>query len=141
LVGGGYGTPAVVGERMYLVGRDAENAEGKEFCICLTVADGKQVWRTNLGSEAKNFGGSDKGFGPHCTPTLDGDLVFVLGVIGDLICLNKADGKIVWQKNLVKDFGSRIPQWGYSESVLVDGDHVICTPGSGTGMVALDKKT
>src|SRR5262249_54992488 len=43
--------------------------------------------------------------------------------------------------NMVKDFGGGVPGWGYSESPLVDGDQVIVSPGSKTGMVALNKKT
>jgi outer membrane protein assembly factor BamB len=52
-----------------------------------------------------------------------------------------ADGKKVWSKSLVKDFGGRVPNWGYSESVFIDGDKLICTPGGNKGaMVALNKK-
>jgi outer membrane protein assembly factor BamB len=67
--------------------------------------------------------------------------VYVLGSTGDLTCLSAADGKTVWSKNLVTDFGGKVPTWGYSESVLIDGDHVVCTPGSKGGMIALHKKT
>jgi outer membrane protein assembly factor BamB len=141
LVGAGYGSPAVVGDRLYLVGRDEDTPTGREFCVCLAVADGKQIWKTPLGSGPGNFGGNDRGHGPHCTPTVEGDQVFVLGVTGDLVCLAKTNGKLVWHKNLVSDFGGKVPQWGYSESVLVDGNRVVCTPGQGTGMVALDRKT
>jgi outer membrane protein assembly factor BamB len=43
----------------------------------------------------------------------------------------------------VKDLGGRVPPWGYTESVLIDGDKLICTPGSETKgtFAALDKKT
>jgi outer membrane protein assembly factor BamB len=72
---------------------------------------------------------------------VDGDHVYVLGVLGDLVCLAKADGKPVWKKNLKADFGGQNPNRGYSESPLIDGDNLICTPGKGAGMVALNKKT
>src|SRR5439155_5150526 len=58
-----------------------------------------------------------------------------------LICASVADGKVIWRGSLV-DLGGRTPNWGYSESVLVDGDKVICTPGGAKGAIAaLDKAT
>ncbi|MFO0877608.1 MAG: PQQ-binding-like beta-propeller repeat protein [Gemmataceae bacterium] len=73
--------------------------------------------------------------------TVDGDRLYILGVTGDLVCLSIDKGEVKWAKNLVKDFGGAIPNWGYSESPLIDGDKVVVTPGSKGGMVALDKKT
>jgi outer membrane protein assembly factor BamB len=73
---------------------------------------------------------------------VDGDRTYALGVSGDLVCVNTADGKLIWTKNLVKDFGGTIPRWGFSESPLVDGANVIATPGgSAATLVAMDKKT
>jgi len=73
---------------------------------------------------------------------VDGDRLYVLTEQGDLACLKAADGTVVWQRNILKDFGGRNIQWLVSESPLVDGDHVIVTPGGrGAGMVALNKMT
>jgi outer membrane protein assembly factor BamB len=80
--------------------------------------------------------------GPGCTPTVDGDRLYVLGLGGELACLQAKDGKVVWHKNVVEQFGGRVPRWSYRESPLVDGDKVICTPGGpGATLVALDKKS
>jgi outer membrane protein assembly factor BamB len=73
---------------------------------------------------------------------VDGDRVYVLTENGDLACLKAADGTAVWQRNILKDFGGRNISWLISESPLVDGDHVIVSPGGpGAGIVALDKMT
>jgi outer membrane protein assembly factor BamB len=73
---------------------------------------------------------------------VDGDRLFALGANGDLVCLDRATGKAVWQKNLEKEFNGRKGSWGYSESVLVDGDNLIATPGGPDGtFLALNKKT
>jgi outer membrane protein assembly factor BamB len=73
---------------------------------------------------------------------VDGDVLYVLGARGDLSCLKTADGSKVWSVSYVTDFGGNPGSWGYSESVLIDGDKLICTPGGGKGaMAALDKKT
>src|SRR5207249_8620545 len=78
--------------------------------------------------------------GPRGTPTVDDDRLYVLTENGDLACLKAADGAVVWQRNILKDFGGRNIQWLISESPLVDGGNVIVTPGGrGAGVVALNK--
>ena len=60
--------------------------------------------------------------GPGCTPTVDGDRLYVLGMGGRLACLKVKDGEIIWQRSLTDDFGGAVPMWSYRESPLVDGD-------------------
>jgi outer membrane protein assembly factor BamB len=82
-----------------------------------------------------------QGAGPRGTPTVDGDRLYVLTENGDLACLTTA-GAILWQLNILKQFGGPQLQWLISESPLVDGPHVVVTPGGpGAGMVKLDKMT
>lgn len=138
--GVGYGSPSVSNGKVILLGsEDAENGT-KEFALCVNLSDGKKVWQTPLDTtEGKYL--FQWGAGPRSSPTIEGDFAYVLGAKGDLLCLNVADGKKVWGKNLVTDFGGRVPQWGYSESVLLDGDKLICTPGGEKGaIIALAKK-
>jgi outer membrane protein assembly factor BamB len=136
-IGAGYGQPAVVGDRLLVVGASGARQGSTEFVTCLKVKDGEKAWQTELPSTPGRYT-DGWGGGPRSTPTGEGDRVYVLGVTGDLVCLSADKGEIKWKKNLVKDFGGRIPGWGYSESPLVDGDQVVCTPGGGGGMVALD---
>ncbi len=80
--------------------------------------------------------------GPGCTPTVDGERLYVEGLGGDVACLQAQDGKIIWQLSLTRDFGGSVPRWRFNESPLVDGDKVICTPGGPDAtLVALDKLT
>jgi len=78
--------------------------------------------------------------GSRTTPTVVGDVLYALGSDGDLVCMGTTDGKVRWKKNLRSDFGGKMGQWAYSESPLVDGDAVVCTPGgSGATIVALKR--
>jgi outer membrane protein assembly factor BamB len=136
--GSGYSTPAVVGERLYLLGNEGlEN----EYVRAFTVRDGKQVWQTRLG-RVGNPDQQPKFPAARSTPTVDGEFLYALGSDGDLACLETATGKIRWQKNLRTDFGGKPGTWAYSESPLVDGDSLVCTPGGAQAtMVALNKLT
>jgi len=133
-LGAGYGSLAIKGERIFLqmqVGRQSVVAS-------LNRSTGQIVWSKPLG----NSGNNDRGNGPRGTPTIDGDRLYALSESGDLACLQAADGATVWQRNILRDFKGSNIQWLISESPLVDGDHVIVSPGGRDAtMVALDKMT
>lgn len=133
-LGDGFGTPSIAAGRVFAMG----NREKTEYVICLNEKDGTEAWATALGPG--RGGGGDPG--PRCTPTVDGDLLYVLGRGGTLACLQAADGKEVWRKEMKKDFSGKVGGWEYSESPLVDGDRLIVTPGGATAtLAALNKKT
>jgi outer membrane protein assembly factor BamB len=135
-LGSGYGSMSVAGDRVYLQGARGSNS----FVIALNRADGKEVWSKALGPVESKMR-SDRGAGPRGTPTVDGDRLYVLTENGDLACL-KTDGSILWQLNILKEFGGPQLQWLVSESPLVDGPQFVVTPGGpGAGMVKLDKMT
>lgn len=132
-LGHGYGSTAVAGERIFVQG----TRNGSSVVAALNRADGKEVWSKAIGP----LGDDDRGAGPRGTPTVDGGRVYVLTESGDLACLT-TDGAAVWQRNILREFGGRQLQWLISESPLVDGAHVIVSPGgAGAGMVKLDKLT
>ena len=132
-LGNGYGSMAVAGERVFVQGTRG----GRSVVVALNRADGKEVWSKALGQA----GNDDRGPGPRGTPTVDGDRLYVLTELGDLACL-KTDGTEVWQRNILRDFSGPQIRWQISESPLVDGAHVIVSPGGpGAGMVKLDKMT
>ena len=67
--------------------------------------------------------------GPRATPTVDGDRVYVLGAMGNLLALDVKTGRVLWQKDYVKDFNASVPTWGMAGAPLVDGDRLICLVG------------
>lgn len=117
------------------------NRGDEEFVWALSEADGEELWATHLGPALTE--GMPQGIeGPGCTPTVDGDRLYVLGAGGALACLQTKVGQIVWQRSLTHDFGGVIPTWRYNESPLIDGDKLACTPGGADAtLVALDKLT
>ena len=136
--GRGYSTPAVVGDRLYLLGNEGlEN----EFVEALAVKDGKRIWKSSLG-KVGNPQQQPSFPAARSTPTVEGQFLYALGSDGDLACLEISTGKARWQKNLRTDFGGKPGEWAYSESPLIDGGTLICTPSGATAtLVALNKKT
>ncbi len=136
-LGGGDSAPAIAGGRIFGMG----GRRGEEVVWALSESDGAEIWSTSIG-EVYEQRMPQSQEGPGCTPTIDGDRLYVLGMDGTLACLTTAEGEIVWRRSLTKDFGGRVPMWSYRESPLIDGDKVIATPGAQNAlMVALDKNT
>ncbi len=135
-LGAGYSTVAVVGDQVITLGEKGERSE----VIALNRTDGKPRWRTDLGKAgAPGWGGFA---GPRCMPILEGNLVFAVGQYGQMACLDVATGKVKWQKDYAKDFGSPLPEWGFAGMPRVDGDQVVLAVGGDQGdLVVLNKNT
>lgn len=131
-LGSGYGSLAMKGDRIYVQGTKSNQS----VVFALDRATGKHAWNAPLGRALDQ----DRGGGPRGTPTVEGDVLYVLSENGDLACIRSKDAHIAWKRNILSDFGGRNPHWLISESPLVDGAKLIVTPGGrGAGIVALDK--
>ncbi len=127
--GRGMASVVIADGRIFTLGK----RDGREKLIAFQQSDGQEIWSADLGQDGESNG----------TPTVDGEHVYAVGLKGDLICCKTKTGRVVWQKNYASDFGGKMmSEWGFSESPLIDGDKLICTPGGPRAMiVALNKKT
>ncbi|MBE3068998.1 MAG: PQQ-binding-like beta-propeller repeat protein [Planctomycetes bacterium] len=130
-LGDGYSSVAIVGRRLYTMG----DRDGAQFVLCFDLDTRWGAWAARVGESWYD--------GTRCTPTVCDGLVYAIGTHGDLVCVRDADARVLWRKSFKKDFGGRMMSaWGFSESPLVDGDKVVCTPGGpGAAIVALDRRT
>ncbi|MHC4875870.1 MAG: PQQ-binding-like beta-propeller repeat protein [Planctomycetota bacterium] len=133
-IGEGYSSVAVSNGRLFTMG----NRDRAEAVTAIDLATGREIWSVATGREYHE----GQGNGPRGTPTIVDGRLYALGGNGDLACLEVESGEIVWKKNILQDFGGSNITWGISESVLIDGDRLICTPGGSRGtMVALNRNT
>ena len=130
--GNGYSSFSIANGKLYTMGLRGD----REFVVAFDLATGKEAWATAHGSKFSN----DRGDGPRGTPTIDGDRLYALGGNGDLSALDVRTGKVVWSKNVLREFGGSNITWGISESPLVLGDKVLVNAGArGASIVALNK--
>ena len=140
--GRGYASLAIAGNRFYTLGDGLSTAsDADEYLSCFDLATGRQIWKTKTGQPWTE--GQPTWQSSRSTPTVDGDLVYVVTPFGRLVACATADGREVFAVDLKETYGGKKGDaWGYSESVTIDGDRLICTPGGETNtVVALDKKT
>ena len=134
-VGAGDATPALVGDRLYVFVRQGD----EEVTLCLSAADGKEVWRDKYAAQAVT-GAAARHPGPRSSPAVADGKVVTLGVGGVLSCLDAATGKVVWRN---EDFTKAVPQFFTGMSpILVDGLCIAHLGGKGDGTIlALDLAT
>ena len=132
--GSGYASVSVAGDRVYTSG----NFPNGQSIVAINAANGDIIWTRPITDKPPKHGYD----GSRTTPTIDGNRLYAVSSDGQIVCLNREDGSVAWSRNF-KDWGGKMMSgWGFSESPLVDGDVVVCTPGGRNGMiVALNKKT
>jgi len=129
-LGHGYSSISIANGMIYTAGSIGDNT----VVIALNL-DGNILWQVKNG---KAWTGSYPG--SRGTPTIDGNRLYHQNPHGSIVCLNAKTGDIIWRLNVIETFNGIIPRWALSESLLVDGDHLISCPGGPeTCMVALDK--
>lgn len=132
-LGTGYASVSIDGGKIYTTG----NLEDGQYLICIADGQTKPLWKTKLteGKPQHDYEGA------RSTPTIDGNRLYVVSSDGRISCVDSEAGEVLWSRSF-KDFGGRMMSgWGFSESPLIDGDRVLCTPGGDDAIVvALDKK-
>nr|WP_319509955.1 PQQ-binding-like beta-propeller repeat protein [uncultured Draconibacterium sp.] len=118
-IGDGYGSPTITDNEIFITG--AIDSTATLFCIDL---NGEVKWQVPFGKEwVTSYPGS------RSQPTVVDDLIYVGSGMGNLFCLNRSNGAVVWEKRFVEDFNGIYPRFGHSEAPLIDGDKVFWTPG------------
>jgi outer membrane protein assembly factor BamB len=130
--GRGYGSPVFTDDQLFINGE----IDSTSYLFSYSL-DGKLLWKTAFGKEwVKNFPGC------RSTPTVVGNLVYVSSGKGDIACLDKKTGTKKWSLNMVSDLQGINNMFGYSESLLINGDLVYCQPGGAVNNVmALNRFT
>ncbi len=131
-IGNGFVSPVFTDNNFYITGE----IDSMEVLFSFNLKGEKQ-WQTTLGREwTKSFPGS------RSAPTVVDDLIYVGTGLGNLFCVNRESGKIIWSKDLVKDFNGALPLHGHSESALISEEKVFWnTGGKDNNEVALNRFT
>lgn len=136
-LGRGFAGPVVTDKMIFVNGEQ----EGKSYLFALDL-EGTMRWKSPNGEEFLGEGFSSTYPGARSTPTVLGNLVYTTSGTGRIACFDASTGAEKWSLHIVKDLGGWISEFGYTESLVVDGDKVYCFPGgTKTNMAALDRFT
>jgi outer membrane protein assembly factor BamB len=137
LPGEGYSEPVVVDGVIYITGSTGDKKARKGSLYALSAKDGALLWQNEYGPEwGVNFEFA------RTSPTVVGGLVYVIGGLGHVACVDAKSGKTVWSVDAHQVYGGRNITWGIAENALIYDGKVICQPGGpDASVVALDAKT
>jgi len=131
-IGKGYSSVIATDKYLFATGM----IDTLDYLSCITP-EGQIKWKVPYGRSWTQSFPETRG-----SATVEGDRVYVISGTGQLVCLNVADGTILWKVNVDKEYKSEWHIWGVSESPLIVDDKVICSPGGKeTSIVAFDKMT
>lgn len=131
-LGIGFSSPAIANNRIYVTGM----ADGQATLYILDMT-GKLVQQVPYGKEfVESYPGC------RSTATIVGDLAYLVTGMGKVVCLDLKTNKPVWEKDMLTQMDGANITWGITESLLVDGNRVFCTPGGKkNNVVALNRMT
>ncbi len=122
-VGEGYAGAAVLAGRVYVLDYDHENQA--DAIRCLSLADGKEIWRYWYPVKVKRNHGMSR-----TVPAVTDKYVVTFGPKCHVTCLDSVTGQFRWMLNLVKDFGAKVPPWYAGQCPLIeDGKAIIAVGG------------
>ena len=151
-VSAGYSGPAVADGRVYVTDRvlatgaknpddpfdNKQKVNSTERVHCFDAKTGERLWKHEYDCTYH----ISYPAGPRATPTVTGGRVYALGAMGDLHCLDAKTGKVLWAKNFPKDYGAKVPTWGFCGHPLAYKNLIICTAGGENAVaVAFDAET
>ncbi|MCX7872149.1 MAG: PQQ-like beta-propeller repeat protein, partial [Verrucomicrobiae bacterium] len=121
-VGEGYAGPAVKNGRVYLMDYDRENK--KDALRCLSLDDGKEIWRVTYPILIKRNHGITR-----TVPAVNEKYVIAMGPKCHVICVDAQGGEFKWGIDLPKEYGTTIPQWYAGQCPLIETNRLILAPG------------
>ena len=136
-LGEGYSAIAVERGTLYTMYRKDDN----EVAIALDAATGKTLWEYSYAAPFSPDYDMTNGPGPHATPLVSGNFVFTSGSTGQLHCLDKKTGKLLWSHDLLAEFHGTLRVNGYSCSPIAYKDSIVMmVGGTSSALVAFNQK-
>ncbi len=136
-LGAGYSAILAEGDRLYTMYRKND----KEFIVCMNASDGTTIWEKDYDAPMKKDATTEYGRGPNSTPIITGESIIAIGFNGDLNCLDKNNGQIRWNTNIVSELSGTNVDLGYSQSPIVyEGKLILPVGGKDKGIAALNLK-
>lgn len=126
-MGEGYAGAAVLGGRVYVL--DYDQDEKADSARCLSLADGREIWRYSYPVMTKRWHGMSR-----TVPAVTEEYVVTMGPKCHVTCLDSVTGEFKWMLNLVREYGSAVPEWYTGQCPLIEDGKAIIAPG-GTALV------
>jgi outer membrane protein assembly factor BamB len=133
-VGEGFAGAAVLAGRVYILDYEQENKA--DVIRCLSLEDGKDIWRYAYNVKIKSFHGISR-----TVPAVTEKHIVTIGPKCHVTCLDSMTGQFKWMLNLVREYGTKVPQWYTAQCPLIEDGKAIIAPAGDVLMMAVDTDT
>jgi len=137
-LGDGYSEVSVESKVLYTMYRAAND----EVVLAADANTGKTIWEYRYNATFRPGMGMENGSGPHATPLVTENGVYAIGILANLVCLDKKTGKRIWSHDLNREFHGTVFDRGWAPSpVAYKGWVIMKVGGEGNSFMAFDQKT
>jgi len=133
-LGEGFAGAAILDGRVYLIDYDQENQA--DVIRCLSLDDGSDIWSYSYPVKIKRNHGMSR-----TVPAVTQKYIVTMGPKCHVTCLDSMTGEFRWVKDLVREFGTVVPEWYAGQCPLLEDGRAIIAPGGTALMIALDCET
>ena len=133
-LGEGHAGPAIFKGQVFLLDYDEETRE--DALRCFSLESGEEIWRRSYGVHIKRNHGMSR-----TVPAVTKDYVLSIGPKGHVMCVDRENGNFIWGLDMMKKYGTELPQWYTAQCPLIDGDKAIFSPGGSAIMIAVELET
>jgi outer membrane protein assembly factor BamB len=133
-VGEGFAGAAILVGRVYILDYDQENKA--DVIRCLSLEDGKDIWSYAYNIKIKRFHGISR-----TVPAVTEKYIVTIGPKCHVTCLDSMTGEFKWMLNLVREYGTKVPQWYTAQCPLIENSKAIIAPAGEVLMMAVDADT
>jgi outer membrane protein assembly factor BamB len=120
--GEGHAAPVIYKGKVFLL--DYFENEQADALRCFSLRDGHELWRRWYNVKIKRNHGRSR-----TAPAVNKDYVVTIGPKCQVMCVKTDSGDLLWGKDLVREYGTEIPQWYTGQCPLLDGSTVVLAPG------------
>ncbi|MHA3772379.1 outer membrane protein assembly factor BamB family protein [Verrucomicrobiota bacterium sgz303538] len=141
-IGNGFSSPCIAQGRVFVTYSQVTRTAANENVLCVDAATGKTIWSHTYPVNYPEWGANpDHPASPVATPVVADGKVYTLGRMSNLICLDAITGRVIWQHDLPKEFGTTEDLRGFNCSPIVEGNLVIMAIAKSpqVSLIAFDK--
>jgi len=124
LTGGGLSGVSATAKHVIVADKSEQNDQ--DIWRCLDAETGRELWTVAYPTPKEmEFTNT-----PRAAPVIHGNFAYLLGAFGDLHCVSVEGCRMVWRRNVVKEFNAKLPRWGMCSTPLVVDDMLVVNPGA-----------
>jgi outer membrane protein assembly factor BamB len=133
-LGEGFAGASVLEGRVYVIDYDQQNEA--DLIRCMSLDDGRDIWQYSYPVKIKRNHGMSR-----TVPAVTEKYIVTMGPKCHVTCLDSMSGEFKWMLNLVKDYGTTVPEWYTGQCPLIEDGKAIIAPGGTALMMAVDCET